>query len=339
MIKKLLLLFLVLAACASPNKQESSWEMTQEEYNENILEESELYENKILVSPYNSYGTLVYKIDSIFTIDVTSRVEARIIKSVDEESVDKLVSLTHKSSTGKIEKVIINVDDIMDMDLISLDKEAFIINKLNNRQSFNQDNIAYWVWGVTPIKIGKFDLFLRATIKENNIDKNIIVFDKVVSVNNKPKKKYQYNFIIPSELKSFEKNIVKLNIRENSYNYNFEWEGNGEIILEFDNIINVEPKDNYYIDYNKNIFNYSWEIEPLKSKDLNYTIKIIGDYEEVILEEGTVKVTKNFEKSFNRFIDETLNKWYYIFTTLLIPLYIQIKKKFFKKELDEEEKK
>lgn len=281
------------------------------------------------------YGTLVYKIDTLFTIGVTSRVEARIIKLVSEQTTENLISLTHQSSTGRIESVIIKVGDVMDMELVSIHSDAFEITKIGNgNQPIDSRYVAYWVWGVTPLKVGEFDLILRAIIREGNINRHLVVFDDIITVQNKPKKKYYYEFNIPDNIKRYEKNIFRLDIYEDGVDYNFEWGGDGKIILEFDKNINFEPNNNYYIEYNKSIFNYRWVVEPLNSGELNYTLKIRGDYEEIILETGTIKVKKNFNESFNRFVDGMLKRWYFIFTALIIPLYMYIKKKYFKKEED-----
>ena len=295
----------------------------------------------IFSEPYrieiDNYGTLVYKIDTLFTIGITSRVEARIIKIVDEQTTQNLMSLTHKSSTGKIQSVIIKVGDVMDMELISLDKEAFNIVKIGDgNQPIDYRYIAYWIWGITPLKVGEFDILLRAIIREDNINKNLTIFDNTITVNSKPKKNYRYELVLPDNLKRFEKSTILLNIYEDE-NYDFQWGGKGKISLEFDKNIKIEPNNIYYIDYNKGIFRYRWLVEPAENdEETKFILRIIGDYEELIVEDGYIKIKRNFNESFNRFVDVILKRWYFLLSSLIIPFYIYIKKKYFKKE---EEKK
>lgn len=298
--------------------------------------------NNIIVQPNNrprigavqsNEGTLVYKIDSILTIGVVSRVEARIIKRVGTSTTEYLVSLTNRTSTGIIQTDIIKVGDIMDMNLVSLQNDAFIINKISSGDQPVDDNtVTEWLWGVTALKTGEYDLILKATIKESGVNKDRIVFDKKITVNNRPKTKYTFSIEIPDKLKRYEQSTIKLNFRERTGDvYNFEWGGKGKVELDFNGKVNIQEIDDYEINDDKSLFNYKWIVEPYgNDNELKYTIRIIGDYEELlILNERPIEVDKNIKESFNRFVDIIAKRWYWLFTALLIPMYTFIQRKYF----------
>ena len=277
-------------------------------------------------------GTLVYKIDSVLTIGVVSRVEARIIKKVSTSTTEYLVSLTNRTSTGIIQTDIIKVGNIMDMNLVSLQNDVFIINKISSGDQPVDDNtVTEWLWGVTALKTGQFDLILKATIKEDGVNKDRIVFDKKIIVENKPKNKYTFSIEIPDKLKRYEESTIRLVIGERSGDvYHFDWGGKGKIELDFNGKVNIKQVDDYEINDNKSLFTYRWIVEPFgNDSELTYTIRIIGDYEELILYNRTIEVDKNIKESFNRFVDIIAKRWYWLFTALLIPIYTFIQKKYF----------
>jgi hypothetical protein len=304
-----------------------------------ILESSNQVDNQgdipdmILEAPKPTYvakkGTLVYKVDSLLTIGVISRVEARIIKQVSVQTSEQLVALTTHTSTGVIKTKVIKVGNIMDMDLISLQPDAFTITKVNGEQEVDEETITEWIWGITANKVGDYDLILKASIK--GVQNPIIVFDKKISVKNKPKKKYLTTLEIPNKLKRFEESSVTLTMVEAKVDtYNILWGGNGKVELDFGDGVKVTEFENYNINDDKSLFEYKWIIQPTKKDDsLSYKIKIIGDYEEVLLYDDKIGVKMNFKESFNRFIDEILKRWYWIFTALLIPIYNLVQKKYF----------
>jgi hypothetical protein len=228
-----------------------------EEYVESEEEEyvsfggDEYYDINYLIvesaAPLYNEGTLVYKVDSVLIIGVVSRVEARIIKQVSEETTEHLVSLTTHTTTGVIYEEVIRVGNIMDMDLKSLDPDAFTINKITDE-------------------------------------------------------------------------------------YTFEWGGEGKVVIVIDGDVDITTDENI-INNNKKYYEYKWVIVPKgKEKILPFRIMVIGDYEDEIILEYQLVVEKNIKESFNRFIDGAVKRWYWIFTTLLIPLFVYIRKKYFKKK-------
>lgn len=304
----------------------SSLEISDDGMNDDLIMES--------VSPVYDEGTLVYKVDSVLIIGVVSRVEARIIKQVNEETTEHLVSLTSKTTTGVIYEEIIKVGNIMDMELKSLDLDAFTINKItDDEQLVDEVDVTYWLWSVTANKTGSYNLIMTAKIKENGPSRDIIIFDKSINVVNKPKKKYNVEFDIPDKLKRYSENIIKIKIKEkDSDTYMFDWGGEGEVVLNFDGNVDISINDNIIND-NKSEFNYKWIVKPEgKEKTLPFKFMIKGDYEDYIFMESEIEVDKNFKESFNRFIDGAIKRWYWIFTALLIPIFSYIRKKYIKKK-------
>jgi len=288
----------------------------------------------LLSGTYKPLGTLVYKVDSVLTIGVVSRVEARIIKQVSDETTEQLISLTAHTSTGIIYEEIIEVGNIMDMELKSLELDAFTINKItDDEQLVDENDITFWLWSVTANKVGDYNLIMTAKIKDYGPSRNVIIFDKQISVMNKPKKKYTIIFTPPDNIKRYNEIEIELDLVEmNPYVYNFEWGGEGEVVINFDGNVIVTSDENIIND-NKTAFHYKWIIKPEgKEKVIPFNIKIIGDYEDLIILDGNLIVEKNIKESFNRFIDGAVKRWYWLFTALLIPLIGFIRKKYFKKK-------
>jgi len=292
-------------------------------------------ENKLLMdTPLSNQGTLVYKVDSVLIIGVVSRVEARIIKQVSEETTEQLVSLTTRTSTGIIHEEIIKVGNIMDMELKTLDEDAITITEItDDEQLVDETDPTLWLWGVTANKIGSYNLILTAKIKQDGPTRDKIIFDTEINVTNKPKKKYSMIIDIPDNLKRYEDSIIRLNLIEKKFDtYSIEWGGEGKIVLEFDGKVTIITDDNIIND-NKSQFNYKWVVTPKgKEKTLPYVIKIIGDYEDLVLKDSVLIVENNFKEGFNKFIDDAAQRWYWIFTALLIPIYGYIRKKYFPKK-------
>ena len=280
-------------------------------------------------------GTLVYKVDSVLTIGIVSRVEARIIRRVSASTTNSLVAMTTHTTTGVIKTEIIPVGNIMDMTLTSLNKDAFDIVKVNSGdQPVDASTVTEWLWGVTAQKIGDYNLILKAKVK--GVSKDKIVFDKQINVKNKPKIKYSTKFEIPKQLVRYKENIVNFSLtRKNSDTYNIEWGGKGKVEIMFldlnfsDDVI-VTKIDDYEINDEKFLFNYKWTVKPNGEQDsLHYTIKIVGDYEELVIYDKYIKVDKNIKGTLEIFLDGAAKRWYWIFSSLLIPLYMILKKKYF----------
>jgi hypothetical protein len=281
----------------------------------------------------NKTGTLVYKIDSSLIIGTVSKVEARIIKQVSDNVTNYLISLTTHTTIGVIKKEIIKVGEIMSMELISLENGAFTINNItSNEQMVDNKEATLWLWSITPNKIGNYNLILKAKIKNSGVSKDLIIFDKTIKVINKPKNKYLMTVIIPDKLKRYEENIIRLELTVNNENPSIEWGGYGKVILDFDGDVVIITNDECVINDNKSKFSYKWIVKPNKNNILNYTFKILGDYNDTIIYANKISVKNDFRKPFNIFIDNAVKRWYWIFMTLLIPLFNYIKNKYFKKK-------
>jgi len=304
---------------------------------EKILKEEELRErsSKNYSSPLlmENKGTLVYKVDSVLIIDVVSRVEARIIELVSDETTIHLVSLTSHTSTGIIYEEVIRVGNIMDMELKSLELDAFTIHKItSDEQLVDEKEVTQWLWSVTANKVGDYSLIMTAKIKDG-ASRDVIIFDKQISVMNKPKKKYSVTFTYPDIIKRYNENTIGLDLVEDSDDYSFEWGGEGKVVIHFGGNVIVMSDENIIND-DKRSFNYRWSIKPEgKEKVIPFVIEIIGDYEDLIIFNGELIVEKNFKESFNKFIDGAVKRWYWLFTALLIPLFGFIRKKYLTKKI------
>jgi hypothetical protein len=240
--------------------------------------------------------------------------------------------MTTHTTTGVIRTEIIKVGDIMDMSLVSLEPDVFTITSVSSGdQPVDDSNVTEWLWGVKPNKVGNYDLILKAIIRENGVNKEKIVFDKKINVQNIPKIKYMSYTTIPTKLIRYEENIIKLDVkRKDSDTYIFEWGGDGVVKLEFDEIVKIVEPDENTINDNKTSYNYRWVVIPEGDEDsLHFYIKISGEYEDLILYRNTIYVDKNIKGTFEKFIDGAAQNWYWVFSTLLIPLYMWIKKKYF----------
>jgi len=137
-------------------------------------------------------GTLTYRIDSIFIIGTTSKVEAKITKKIYNGEPIEMIELYTNSTSGEIKTKEIITGEIMDINLIPLDIDAFIINKISsNNQRVDENIITEWMWGITPQKIGNFNLILKVIIKlKDGVNIDQTVFDKIINVENKPKRNF-----------------------------------------------------------------------------------------------------------------------------------------------------
>lgn len=296
-----------------------------------------------LVDMYS--GTLFYKIDSIFTIDVTTRVEAKITQKIfnDDKESEYIVEMFHDTPNGKVKTEIIRVSNVMDMELISLQHNAFMISKISSsNQIVDNESITEWMWGVTPIKEGEFNLILKAIIKDSDGQKDQIVFDKNINVKNRPKTRFDAQLIFPNRLKRYEKYKVELKLRENKDDsYNFEWSGYGDLEFNFhDKVKIIKIDDNYSISDDRTLYNFEWIIQPEYKDTLNYELKLIGYNDEIIISKDDFFVEKNIKETFLVFFNKIKDKWYWLFTTLIIPLFNFIRNKYIKnnnnKDDDEE---
>ena len=279
-------------------------------------------------------GTLVYKVDSVLTIGVVSRVEARIIKKTGQSTAQQLVQMTTHTTTGVIRTEIIQVGNIMDMNLIALQPDVFTISKVSSGdQPVDGSTVTEWLWGVTANKVGNYDLILKATINENGTHKDKIVFDKQINVKNKPKKRYNAQLEIIDSLKRYVESTVRFTLKEREgETYNVDWGGNGKLKLEFDGNVEIKEVGDYTINDDKSLFVYEWKVTPMINDTLHYTLKIIGDYDETIIyNKQKVHVDKNFKGWFNNFIEGAGKKWYWVLTVLVIPLYQILQKRYFPK--------
>jgi hypothetical protein len=279
-----------------------------------------------------SEGTLVYKFDSVMVVDVITRVEARIIEGNNDSIVNNLLAMTTATENGVIKTETIKVGKIMDMELVVLDPEAFTITKISSGdQPVDRSSVTEWLWGVTAKKIGRYDMILKAKIKSDNSIKDIIVFDKRVMVMNKPKRMYNISLEIPERLKRYEESTIKMSlVSKKSDTYSFEWGGSGNVVLDVSDKFKITEFNTYDLNDDKALFNYKWIIEPISNEDsLLYTIKIIGDYDELVIAKNNIPIDKNFKATFNNLSDEAIKRWYWFFTALLVPIYNILQKKYF----------
>lgn len=222
----------------------------------------------------------------------------------------------------------------MDMSLTTLSPEAITIEEIiGDDQNITENTKGYWVWSLQANETGRYNLILVASIQNSNSTNYVEVFDKIINVKNKPKKKFKIFLQFPEGLKRYDENIIKLDVLEYfSDAYSFEWGGEGKIVLEFDGKVDIITDENIIND-KKSGFSYKWTVIPEgKEKVLPYTIKIIGDYEDLVIVEHTIPIQKNFKEGSKRFIDNVLKRWYWVFTALIIPISGFIRKKYFKKK-------
>jgi hypothetical protein len=305
-----------------------------------VSEEIELRNERVMSSapqqlrtqPINS-GTLSFSVDSIFTIDVLSRVEARIINSVNKDDVNTMVQLLHKSKNGTIQTRNIKVGNIMDMKLVSFDKEAFEIEALSSDNQVIENNTsALWIWAVKPKKLGEQQLIIKAIIKENGNNIERVVYDEIIPVVNKPKKLYNIKISISDKLIQNKVNTITLDIEECN-------DCNG-ILLDNSGIIKLVLYDteNYNVVTSENIFSakkyqsYKWELTPKKTKKMAYSIIMKTDDQKILLHDGTIDVKFNLKVFIKNVFINALDVWEFLLTFLLIPIGIWIKKKYFSKK-------
>lgn len=337
MIKKILflILFLFIGSCGSKqtryNDQQDSTKLVN--LSVNIPSQKlEVISKSVPNETKKNDGTFLYEIDTVFTIDVTSRVEARIIKQIYDSIPKDVIELFYKSTNGKIKKEFIKTGDIMDVNLISLDPDAFIINKISNDQPVDDNTLTEWIWGVTPKKIGKENLILKVTIKSNGVSKDKIVFDKVINVENKPKRYFSV-LVEGNKLKNLSPRIISLTITETSKEKsNFKWRGTGTINIEFKRPLNftINKEGDVTMNDDKGLYLIKWTVTPdTKLDSVETKIRIVGDNEQIIIYDKYITIDKDFKKTLSIFINKTKDGWYWLFTTLLIPLYHYIKRKYF----------
>ena len=283
-------------------------------------------------------GTLTYRIDTLFVVGTTSRVEARITKKIYNGEPIEMIELYTNSTSGEIKTKEIITGEIMDIDLIPLDIDAFIINKISsNNQRVDENIITEWMWGITPQKIGNFNLILKVIIKlEDGVNIDQTIFDKIINVKNKPKRNFNIFLEKPEYFKYKKKDKIKLILSNTiSDNYDLKWGGNGTINININNnsdfSINTQ---NNIINDDKNLYIYNWDIIPNinKKQTLYFDINIIGDNEILNIYNGNIIVKTDWKKRINEFIDATIKRWYFMFSSLLIPLFFWIKKKYFTKK-------
>ena len=280
---------------------------------------------------YND-GTFLYNIDTVFIIGVTHRVDAKIIKRLYDNIPDTIVELFQVSARGKIRKSYIQTSSIMDVNIVSLNHEVFAISKIVNEQPVDENTITEWIWGVTPLKLGSYNLLLKVTIKNNGINKDKIIFDKVVNVQNKPMRNFKIKVGMPAHLKNLSERYIVCTIIEtdNADSADFKWGGNGNIILSLQrpsNFTVVKDGDDTIND-DKKLFITRWSLIPNTSmRETNIKIKIVGDNSQIMIYNKKLPIDKNFSQKLDNFINNTLQRWYWIFGALIIPIYNYLKVK------------
>lgn len=330
------MVLVILSGCVG-KKSESPDTVISSVYDSiSVTRTGEIQTEKMMVStvpqPKQPDGTFIYQIDTIFIIDQTSRVEVRIIKRLYDNIPEDVVELFYKSSNGKIRKEYIKTSNIMDVNLICLTPDAFTFNKITNDQPVDEDTITEWIWGVTPKKTGKFNLILKVTTKNSGISKDKVVFDKIINVENQPKRYFSV-LVEGDRLKNLSPRTITLTISEtDKETSDFKWRGTGAINIEFKRPSNftINKEGDIAMNDNKGLYITNWVVTPdTKLDSVEVKIKVIGDNEQLIIYDKFITIDEDLKKIISNFINKTKDGWYWLFTTLLIPLYHYIKKKYF----------
>ena len=149
-----------------------------------ISDNSEVIMNDVDTTPSfidqkETYGSVVYKIPDTMKVGQSYLIELRISKY-------NTISLTSGLPVDVISKPI-RIGKTMETRLISLD-DAFDIKTDNTpTQTIEMDScFTDWVWFVTPTKSGDHYLRLLIVIKEDNLIKDIPVYEGTIHVKSSP---------------------------------------------------------------------------------------------------------------------------------------------------------
>jgi hypothetical protein len=127
----------------------------------------------------DGFGTVIYKVPDTMKVGKTYRIELRISKYNTPE-------FTQGVSENAVQKPI-RIGRSMETRLVSPD-DAFEIKTDNTPTQTIEMDSSYtdWVWFVTPTKSGDHYLRLLIVIKEDNLTKDIPVYDGVIHVKSSP---------------------------------------------------------------------------------------------------------------------------------------------------------
>ncbi len=82
------------------------------------------------------------------------------------------------------------------------------------------------------------------------------------------------------------------------------------------------------INDDKKLFITRWSLIPNTSmRETNIKIKIVGDNSQIMIYNKKLPIDKNFSQKLDNFINNTLQRWYWIFGALIIPIYNYLKVK------------
>lgn len=133
-------------------------------------------------------GTLVYDMDTAFYYNIVARVKAKISSKYHVEITPEIVSefnpVEEDLEDGeRLELENIITSEVMDMKLDEITPNTFQITRLSSNDQTVEEGWTTWEWSVLPLQPGKFNLRLRAIVKDENDHSNdIVVFDKEIDV-------------------------------------------------------------------------------------------------------------------------------------------------------------
>ena len=134
-------------------------------------------------------GTLVYDMDTAFYYDVIFRVKAKISSKYHVEITQEIVEefnpieedLVDYVKRLKLNNII--TSEVMDMKLDEITPNTFTIKRLSSNNQIIEEGWTTWEWSVLPLQPGKYNLRLRAIVKDENEHSNdLVVFDKEIDV-------------------------------------------------------------------------------------------------------------------------------------------------------------
>ena len=128
--------------------------------------------------------------------------------------------------------------------------------------------------------IWKFNLLLKVTVKINGIQKDRIVFDKVINVESQPKRYFSV-LVEGNKLKNLSPRTITLTISEtNKDSSDFRWRGTGDIFIEFKRPSNftINKEGDVTMNDSKGLYITKWTVTPdTKLDSVETKIKVKGD--------------------------------------------------------------
>lgn len=135
--------------------------------------------SETIESTQYNLGYLTYYIPDTMKVGVRYRIELRITKY-------KTVEFTAKLDTHRVEAQV-RIAHKMEAKLTDIDKAFNIVTDNTPEQSVEMDkSFTRWIWFVTPIKSGSHELKMVVVIKENDLVKDIPVYENSIYIKSAP---------------------------------------------------------------------------------------------------------------------------------------------------------